>query len=236
MPDAVVLVAVLTPDSDGTSAYADSNADSDNDRQVEAVSSQSPSSSDEGSVPLKEGTMAIDELPELGKGGLSEGGAETVVSTPGEGYSSEDITSDDEQYAEGEVCLITDQGTSSCQDSFDDFEILEEEEEVVEVVVVEEEIVVAEIEEFLAGTLELGFSEAVRSKFVTLNPPQDGAYLSNMCIGMRYRQKGYGKELLAAAEQLTRLTAYRQIYLHNRWVIAPCNQIRDMFISDLGCS
>ena len=45
-----------------------------NDRQVGTVSSQSPSSSDEGFVPLKEDGMAIDELSEPGKGVLSEEG------------------------------------------------------------------------------------------------------------------------------------------------------------------
>ena len=47
---------------------------------------------------------------------------------------------------------------------------------------------------------------------------QDGAYLSNMCTAPEHRRLGYGAHMLTAAEHLTRVTAYRKIYLHNRRV------------------
>ncbi len=40
-----------------------------------------------------------------------------------------------------------------------------------------------------------------------------------MCTAPEHRRLGYGAHMLTAAEHLTRVTAYRKIYLHNRRVV-----------------
>ena len=176
MPDAVVLIAVLTPDcaeeSVDAGSFDDSDCDTDTDAAPTAVTSITSTVSSQGECEAGLG-------PVEGRC-LHKAGGEEI-----------------EEHMMGEASSISELGDSTDSDSADEVE---------------------KLEETLVGTLELAFSQAVRSNFLTLNPPLDGAYLSNMCTAVEYRQRGFGKELLAAAEQLTRLTAYRQIYLHNRWV------------------
>ena len=42
-----------------------------------------------------------------------------------------------------------------------------------------------------------------------------------MCTAPEHRRLGYGAHMLTAAEHLTRMTAYRKLYLHNRLVLSP---------------
>lgn len=69
----------------------------------------------------------------------------------------------------------------------------------------------------LVGTVEVSFTESTRTRFLTLNPPKDSAYLGNMCTAPEHRRRGYGSHLLRAAEQLTQLAAYPILYLHLRF-------------------
>eukprot|EP00208_Stichococcus_sp_RCC1054_P006263 CAMPEP_0206140496 /NCGR_PEP_ID=MMETSP1473-20131121/9600_1 /ASSEMBLY_ACC=CAM_ASM_001109 /TAXON_ID=1461547 /ORGANISM="Stichococcus sp, Strain RCC1054" /LENGTH=451 /DNA_ID=CAMNT_0053534655 /DNA_START=441 /DNA_END=1796 /DNA_ORIENTATION=- len=71
--------------------------------------------------------------------------------------------------------------------------------------------------EKLVGTVEMAFTEGTRTRFLTLNPPKDSAYLGNMAVAPEFRRRGYGRILLGAAERLTRLAAFPTIYLHLRF-------------------
>ena len=62
-------------------------------------------------------------------------------------------------------------------------------------------------------------------------PAQDGAYLSNMCTAPEHRRLGYGAHMLTAAEHLTRMTAYRKIYLHNRRAGGPVVLDKPLWLS-----
>lgn len=45
---------------------------------------------------------------------------------------------------------------------------------------------------------------------------QECAYICNMAVDERFRRRGYGKCLLAAAERVARLGGQRDLYLHLR--------------------
>lgn len=72
-------------------------------------------------------------------------------------------------------------------------------------------------EGLLVGLCELSFAESTRSKYLTLNPPGDRAYLCNMAIGPEQRRKGYGAALLAAGELLASQLGEKEMYLHLRF-------------------
>ena len=72
----------------------------------------------------------------------------------------------------------------------------------------------------LVAVVELSFSASTRSRGQTLTPPADRPYLCNMATHPAHRRRGYGSELMAAAEALVTSLGEQEVYLHLRWVLA----------------
>ena len=68
----------------------------------------------------------------------------------------------------------------------------------------------------LAGSVEVSFSGSTRTKSLTLNPPDDAAYLCNMAVHPRLRGKGIGAALLEAAADAARVAGAEDVFLHLR--------------------
>lgn len=45
---------------------------------------------------------------------------------------------------------------------------------------------------------------------------QNCAYLANMAVDSDYRRRGYGNILLRAADDVTKIAGWKEIYLHLR--------------------
>lgn len=69
----------------------------------------------------------------------------------------------------------------------------------------------------LVGSVEVSCSASTRSRYLTLNPPEEHGYLSNMAVAHKYRRRGYGRLLLEAAEQTCNLSGHRDLFLHLRF-------------------
>ncbi|KAK9787614.1 hypothetical protein WJX73_003800 [Symbiochloris irregularis] len=69
----------------------------------------------------------------------------------------------------------------------------------------------------LVGSVEISMSPSTRARFLTLNPPEDKAYLSNMAVAQHHRRRGYGRKLLEAAESACALSGHRDLFLHLRF-------------------
>jgi ribosomal protein S18 acetylase RimI-like enzyme len=48
---------------------------------------------------------------------------------------------------------------------------------------------------------------------------QDGAYLCNMAVGVKFQRRGYARAMLAAAEDVVQLAGFRRVWLHVRLVL-----------------
>lgn len=83
----------------------------------------------------------------------------------------------------------------------------------------------AEEHQTLVGTVEVSFHQSTRSKYLTLNPPQDMPYLCNMAVEPQYRRRGYGAMLLDAAENAVLGTGYKSVYLHVRHADPPALEL-----------
>ncbi|KFM26194.1 Peptidyl-prolyl cis-trans isomerase D [Auxenochlorella protothecoides] len=68
----------------------------------------------------------------------------------------------------------------------------------------------------LVGIVELSFSASTRTKALTLNPPPEHAYLSNMAVSQTMRRQGIGSFLLSSAEELAQTMGHTHVYLHSR--------------------
>ena len=68
----------------------------------------------------------------------------------------------------------------------------------------------------LAGSVEVSFSGSTRTKSLTLNPPDDAAYLCNMAVHPALRGKGVGAALLEAAADACRVAGADDVFLHLR--------------------
>lgn len=68
----------------------------------------------------------------------------------------------------------------------------------------------------VVGAVEISFTEATRSRFMTLNSPPDRPYLCNMAVGREWQGQGHGTRLLEAAEALVADVGESIIYLHVR--------------------
>ncbi|KAL6777219.1 hypothetical protein ACKKBF_B20630 [Auxenochlorella protothecoides x Auxenochlorella symbiontica] len=73
-----------------------------------------------------------------------------------------------------------------------------------------------EPERELVGIVELSFSASTRTKALTLNPPPEHAYLSNMAVSQTMRRQGIGSFLLSSAEELAQTMGHTHVYLHSR--------------------
>lgn len=54
---------------------------------------------------------------------------------------------------------------------------------------------------------------------------QECAYICNMAVDERFRRRGYGAALLAAAESVARLGGQREVYLHLRSQDLPARRL-----------
>ena len=68
----------------------------------------------------------------------------------------------------------------------------------------------------LAGSVEVSFSPSTRTRSLTLNPPDDAAYLCNMAVHPALRGRGVGRALLAAAADAARVAGASDLFLHLR--------------------
>jgi len=68
----------------------------------------------------------------------------------------------------------------------------------------------------LVGTVELSFAPSTRTRSLTLNPPEDGAYLCNMAVDEGFQRRGYARAMLSAVEDIVQLAGYRRVWLHVR--------------------
>ena len=68
----------------------------------------------------------------------------------------------------------------------------------------------------LAGSVEVSFSPSTRTRSLTLNPPDDAAYLCNMAVHPSLRGRGVGRALLAAAADAARVAGASDLFLHLR--------------------
>jgi ribosomal protein S18 acetylase RimI-like enzyme len=57
--------------------------------------------------------------------------------------------------------------------------------------------------EVLVGTAEISFDRATHSARLTLAPPANAGYVTNMAVAPAYRRRGVGRALLAALEQVS---------------------------------
>ena len=68
----------------------------------------------------------------------------------------------------------------------------------------------------LAGSVEVSLSGSTRTKSLTLNPPDDAAYLCNMAVHPGLRGRGIGSILLSAAADAARVAGAAELFLHLR--------------------
>ncbi|KAK9818296.1 hypothetical protein WJX72_010197 [[Myrmecia] bisecta] len=73
----------------------------------------------------------------------------------------------------------------------------------------------------LVGTGELSFAASTRTKFLTLNAPEDCGYLCNMAVAEDYQRRGFGMALLRALERTAEIVEQPNLYLHNRFQDDP---------------
>jgi Acetyltransferase (GNAT) family len=68
----------------------------------------------------------------------------------------------------------------------------------------------------------IAFTPLARGPFWTLNPPNDGLFLSNMAVDAAYVRQGIGKLLLKVLEGISRARyPGRRVYLHVRLQDTP---------------
>ncbi|BDA46449.1 hypothetical protein COCOBI_08-5420 [Coccomyxa sp. Obi] len=77
----------------------------------------------------------------------------------------------------------------------------------------------------LVGTVEVSVAASTRTRFLTLNAPEECAYVCNMAVNPEYRRRGYGLLLLEAAEEIARLGGQRDLYLHLRFQDKPAQAL-----------
>ncbi|KAK9906439.1 hypothetical protein WJX75_001880 [Coccomyxa subellipsoidea] len=77
----------------------------------------------------------------------------------------------------------------------------------------------------LVGTVEVSVAASTRTRFLTLNAPEECAYVCNMAVSPEYRRRGYGLLLLEAAEEIARLGGQRDLYLHLRFQDKPAQAL-----------
>lgn len=66
----------------------------------------------------------------------------------------------------------------------------------------------------IVGCVSVSFTPETRDAFETLEPPPDGAYLSNMAVDSKFRRAGVARGLLREAEARTRELGIAKMYLH----------------------
>ena len=79
----------------------------------------------------------------------------------------------------------------------------------------------------LVGSVDLSYTDASRTRHLTLNPPSASAYLCNMAVAAAYRRRGYGMAILRAADALTDMLGYPETYLHLRCAMLFCRGVHD---------
>ncbi|KAK9838283.1 hypothetical protein WJX81_002285 [Elliptochloris bilobata] len=77
----------------------------------------------------------------------------------------------------------------------------------------------------LVGSVEVSLAASTRTRSLTLNAPDDCAYICNMAVDERFRRRGYGAALLDAAERVARLGGQRDLYLHLRTQDVPARRL-----------
>jgi ribosomal protein S18 acetylase RimI-like enzyme len=73
----------------------------------------------------------------------------------------------------------------------------------------------------LVGTAELSLDSSTRSRYLTLNPPEDAAYLMNTAVDARWRRRGVARALVVAADRVARRLGLDFVFLHARLVDPP---------------
>jgi ribosomal protein S18 acetylase RimI-like enzyme len=83
----------------------------------------------------------------------------------------------------------------------------------------------------LVGTAEISFCDSTRTRHPSLNPPADGAFLTNMAVNPAYRRRGIATKMLEAAYDVTALAGRQDLRLHVRVKDAPARELyrRDGF-------
>jgi len=73
----------------------------------------------------------------------------------------------------------------------------------------------------LVGTAELSLDGSTRSRYLTLNPPAEAAYLMNTAVAEAWRRRGVARALVAAADAVAAAGGRDAVWLHARLVDAP---------------
>jgi hypothetical protein len=73
----------------------------------------------------------------------------------------------------------------------------------------------------LVGTAELSLDSSTRSRYLTLNPPEDAAYLMNTAVDARWRRRGVARALVAAADRVAAHLGRGSVFLHARLIDPP---------------
>ncbi|CAL5227490.1 g10471 [Coccomyxa viridis] len=77
----------------------------------------------------------------------------------------------------------------------------------------------------VVGTVEVSLVPSTRTRYLTLNAPEECAYVCNMAVDPDHRRQGYGLLLLEAVEEIARLGGQRDLYLHLRMQDAPAQAL-----------
>jgi ribosomal protein S18 acetylase RimI-like enzyme len=73
----------------------------------------------------------------------------------------------------------------------------------------------------LVGTAELSLDATTRSRYLTLNPPDDACYLMNTAVAEPWRRRGVASALVRAADQVAAGLGADVLFLHARLIDPP---------------
>jgi ribosomal protein S18 acetylase RimI-like enzyme len=73
----------------------------------------------------------------------------------------------------------------------------------------------------LVGTAELSLDSTTRSRYLTLNPPPDAAYLMNTAVSEAFRRRGVARSLVRAVDAAAAAAGAEFVWLHARPIDAP---------------